>query len=1054
MSWIHNLSIRRKLTLIILLTSSMAVLLACVVFMLYDHISFRQDMKRDLATMAAITGSNSTAALTFNDPSAAREVLQSLRAGKQIVSACIYTREGKVFAKYSSDGLAPAFVPPAVQAEGVRYEANRLLLYRRIVLNGDPIGTIYLEEDLKEMQSRLTRFMGIIAVVLLGSAVAVLVLSAKLQKVISDPILQLTQTAMVVSQDKDYSIRAMKQSGDELGLLVNQFNVMMGEIQARDAQLQAARRDLEKRVQERTRELQQEVAERRHAEIALREVNSMLAALFEAAPLAIFTLDRAENVQMWNPAAERMMGWTAQEVIGRPMEIVPPEERENYRKVQNQILRGESVDMLEVPVRRKNGSVIYVSLSVAPLYDATGQVHGTIALLGDITERKRVAEELRRAKEAAEAASQAKSEFLANMSHEIRTPMNGILGMTGLALDTELTTEQREYLTTVKSSGDSLLILLNDILDFSKIEAGKLDFDAIEFRLRDCLGATMKTLAFRAHQKGLELAYRVGLEVPDVLVGDPGRLRQIVVNLVGNAIKFTERGEVTLEVKLQKEKEDEEGVGLHFTVRDTGIGIAAEKQEMVFEAFTQADGSMSRRYGGSGLGLTISTRLVKMMKGRLWVESEPGRGSAFHFTARMSWPQRKIAPLKQVPPFALCNLPVLIVDDNQTNRTILQEILRNWGMTPAAVESGKAALAALQQARQAESPFALVLVDAQMPEMDGFDLIQRIHEDSTLSGASIMMLSSCGQAGDAARCRQLGVSAYLVKPVQESELLVAIRTVLVAPEARTREQDLLTRHSLREAPGIGRILLAEDNAVNRELALRLLEKHGYRVITATNGREALAVLEKEAVDLVLMDVQMPEMDGFEATRAVREGERKSGAHLPIVAITAHAMKGYREQCLTAGMDGYIVKPIQIKELFETIARYLPAQFAEEPSASEPQLPAEEAFNLAAALQRLEGDRELLAELVRLFEQESVQLLAEMHEALAQHNSHALQRAAHTLKGSVGNFCAAQAYAAAEELERLAREGYLGGAEMALAALEKEISRLRPVLDEFIHSVER
>jgi two-component system sensor histidine kinase/response regulator len=1193
MLWMHNLSIRRKLTLIILLTSSAALLLACAVFAMHDLLSLRQSMVRGLATLAAITGSNSTAALTFNDPRAAREVLDSLSAEKQIVSACIYTREGQVFAKYRRGDPAANFEPPAAQAEGTRFGANRLLLYRRIVLYGDAIGTIYLEADLEEIHARFVRYVAVVGIVLLGSTLVVFFLSAKLQKIISGPILHLADTALIVSLDKNYSIRAKKQSGDELGLLVDQFNEMMGEIQKRDVQLQAAQQGLEKRVEERTRELQQEIAERKRAEVALREANQMLAALFEASPLAVVNLDRAENVQMWNPAAERMTGWSAQEAIGRPLQIVPPEEPEHYRKVQEQIWRGGGVSMLEVPIQRKDGSIIYVSLSVAPLYDASGQIRGTIGLLGDITERKKAEEELRRAKENAEAAnrakdegnelvrllldstaeaiygidlhghctfcnqtclrflgyreatdllgknmhnvlhhsrpdgtpypveecrifkafcrgeashvddevlwrrdgtcfpseywsypirrgeqvigavvtfidiserretehrllrlkeaaenaSQAKSEFLANMSHEIRTPMNGILGMTELALDTEMTPEQREYLSTVKSSADSLLNLLNDILDFSKIEAGKLDFDAIEFRLRDSLGETMKTLAFRAHQKGLELAYRVGAKVPAVLVADPSRLRQVVVNLVGNAIKFTEQGEVTLEV--EKESEDAEGVQLHFTVRDTGIGIAAEKQEEIFEAFTQADSSMTRKYGGTGLGLAIAMRLVKMMKGRLWVESELGRGSAFHFTTHMGWPQRKISPPKQVHPNVLRNLAVLVVDDNKTNRAILEEMLRNWGTRPTAVESSKAALEALLQAKQAEKPFALILVDAQMPEMDGFDLVQRIREDPSHTEATIMMLSSSGQPGDAARCRQLGVAAYLLKPIQESELLAAIRTALAQPEEQTMKPELVTRHSLREARRAGRILLAEDNAVNRQLALQLLEKHGYIVVNATNGREALAVLEKEAVDVVLMDVQMPEMDGFEATMAIREREKRTGAHVPILAMTAHAMKGDRERCLAAGMDGYISKPIQTKELFETIEHHLPAQLAGEKKASAQQSPAEEVFDVPAALQRVEGDAELLAELATLFEQESEQLLAKMNEAFAQHDSQALKQAVHALKGSVGNFAAMPAYAAALELERLAREGDRGQVEKAITVLENEITRLRPALEEFL-----
>ncbi len=677
-----------------------------------------------------------------------------------------------------------------------------------------------------------------------------------------------------------------------------------------------------------------DVTTRKKAEEALRESEEKYKSIVENTSDVIMLTQPDGIIAYLSPACKRVLGWDPEDLVGRQPWIIHPDDLDRVKQMHFEALTGLSEMNFEYRIVTKSEETKWISHSWRPIH-SNGELHMVISVIRDITERMLVQQALEKAKEAAETANRAKSEFLANMSHEIRTPMNGIIGMTELALDTALTPEQEEYLQLVKISADSLLYLLNDILDFSKIEAGKLEMEEINFGLRDSIDGLMKTLAIRAYEKQIELLYDIPNSIPDALTGDPDRLRQIVMNFVGNAIKFTSEGEVVLNVELHTDEtpgetnsEREQELTLHFTILDTGIGIETKQQETIFNAFEQADGTITRKFGGSGLGLAISKQLVELMGGRIWLESEYGKGSKFHFTARFGIQETQDQTPIQELPSNLHGLRTLVVDDNYTNRRILEGMLTHVGMKPFAVKGAKEAILEMTRAYDSGEAYRLVILDAQMPNTDGFSLARWILQSPEFNNTAITMLSSSGDGELRTRCNNNGISSYLRKPVKQSELrdeiiqVLGMRSTPVQPQAPTASSATGAVPSHGESQKSLRVLLVEDNAINQKLVKRLLEKRGHSVVFTSEGEKALELLDNLNFDFILMDIQLTNMNGFETTAEIRRKEEGTGRHIPIIAMTAHANAKDRERCLEVGMDGFISKPIHAPELDETIKSVL------------------------------------------------------------------------------------------------------------------------------------
>jgi len=782
------------------------------------------------------------------------------------------------------------------------------------------------------------------------------------------------------------------------------------------------------------------ITERKIAQQALEREREQLRQIVAHAPVAMAMLDREGRHLAHSVRWLRYLGRAEPSVVGRTLHELWPGMPDKYERVLERALDGEVVSEHEDALARADGSRVWLRWTVHPWRDAKGDVAGVVLAAQSI-------DVLVRARQAALEASRLKSDFVANMSHEIRTPMNGVIGMTRLLLDTELTSEQREYAEIIDGSGRALLEIINDILDFSKIEAGRIDLEVVDFDLRRAVREVLGSFAEAAQARGLELLCLIRHDVPSALRGDPGRLRQVLTNLVGNALKFTDKGEVVLRVTM--EQSDEESAVVRFEVRDTGIGITPDLRPRLFESFVQADSSTTRRYGGTGLGLAISRRLVELMGGTIDVDSQPGRGSTFWFIVRF---ERQALEVSASPgsPARLAGLRVLVVDDNATNRQILRQQLGHWGIRVATAESGSRALAILGDAAAGGRGFDLAILDMKMPTMDGLSLARSIKAASELGGVRLVLLTSFGQRGHGAEASRIGISAYLTKPVDESDLYDCLVEVLARGRA-PRPPALVTRHSLRERrpPRGARVLVAEDNEVNQKVAVRLLQKLGYRVELADDGRQAVEACRRSRYDAVLMDGQMPSLDGFEATRLIRELEGTE-RRTPIIAMTASAMKGDRERCLEAGMDDYVSKPITPEALAAVLRRWVTASAAVAPA--EPPPPSDEAppdaeidETIVQSLLSVDEDGTLIAEVVATFLRLAPVRLAELRKA-AKGRADQLERTAHNFLGSCANVGCRRMAELCAQLEVLGRSGSTAGAAKIVSILESELEAVRPLLE--------
>ncbi|MDY6989880.1 MAG: response regulator [Thermodesulfobacteriota bacterium] len=916
----RDMPIKRKLTVIIMATSVVVLLLASASFITNEVITVRQTMVENLSTLADVIGSNSIAALTFNDHETAQETLAALAAEPNVVRASVYTRDGRLFAQYFGVEEEHRVEPSEVMEEGHYFQKNHLDLFRPVLFEGEPMGTVFIRSDLHELYSRLRLYAGVGAIVILAYVFIAYLLSSRFQAVISRPILALAETMRMVSKEKDYAIRAQKEADDELGSLIDGFNEMLLQIQVRDEELQRHREHLEEQVAKRTGELSK------------------------------------TNLE------------------------------------------------LEQAVARAN-------------------------------------EMARQAK----AANVAKSQFLANMSHEIRTPIHAITGLTDLALYTDLTAKRQDYLEKIQASADTLIGIINNILDFSKIEAGKLEMEQVDFQLYDVLGTLPDILGNKAAEKGLDVVIHVADNVPSMVAGDPLRLGQILINLTSNAIKFTDQGHVAIEVNLAQQTL--EHVTLRFSVKDTGMGTARENVHKLFAPFTQADGSTTRKHGGTGLGLTISKSLVEMMKGRIWAESESGKGSTFHFTAEFGLrPEEGAHPL--VSSSSGRGKRVLVLHDDRASWGFLQGLLRSFGLETTSVSSQEKALEELDTARF--NPYDLVIIDWETPGLDAIGTLTKIRNNGAFSRVPVMMITAFRGEEALRQAAAGGANGFLMKPVKRSSLFDTMMETLDKRPFCALGEDLKTGVDPKAAEPFrgARVLLVEDNLTNQEVASTMLGNVGMVVDIANNGEEAVKAVGLSDYDAVLMDIQMPVMSGYEATRLIRNNERCKD--LPIVAVTAHAMEGDREKCIESGMNDYLVKPIDTQQLFSILTKWMKQDekaaglvtHGEKDSHDgvEEALPdLLPGINVESGTRRLGGNKKLFGKLLAGFAEEHVDAASEIRDALSRGDMEHARRMAHTLKGVAGSLSAEELLRATQALELEIVQGKTGHLDGLLVDFESALN---------------
>jgi len=789
----------------------------------------------------------------------------------------------------------------------------------------------------------------------------------------------------------------------------------------------------------------QDVTERVKRDAELRRSEERFRTLSAVAPVGIVLMDEEGKFTYVNGQYLRMTGLTEEEALANAWRtVIHPDDFERLERTRNESIAHKLDYTMSYRYMRRDGSVVWAQSIARGFQQKDGGRQGYVVVIQDVTERHLAEQRLRNAKDAAEAANRAKSEFLANMSHEIRTPMNGILGMTELALDTELQPEQREYLGMVRSSAEALLAIINDILDFSKIEAGKMELEETTFSLEDCIEEAFGPLGIRALKKGLDLTWTTEGRIPGALKGDPTRLRQVLINLVGNAIKFTKQGEVS--VTASRAPSEGSRAAIHFVVSDTGIGIAPEKHQQIFDAFSQADSSTTREFGGTGLGLSISARLVHLMGGRIELQSIPGRGSKFSFTVNFEVANEAPPSYHQVAD--LKDKAVLVVDDNETNRRLLEKLLLAWGMKPVLATDGIEGIEEYQKRVNRDETYPLVLLDVNMPQMDGYEVAAKLREIAPAKRTAIVVLSSSLSVPTHSSPQQLQIGRKLSKPIRRAELHEAIVSVLSSGSERSGP----AQQDVQAAAKRLRLLLVEDNTVNQKLAIRLLEKMGHHVQLAVNGREAVDMTISTQFDLILMDLQMPVMGGLEATQKIRERELNSGGRTPIVAMTAHAMKGDQEKCFEAGMDGYVSKPIRTELLKYEITRLtLKGQGAQPMNAAQNESNSDgnAAVNLPELLSRVENDWDLLRELAGIFHEEFPRYTDALRLAIQDGNLEQAREAAHALKGMLANLAAARPAAAASELEQLAKSGQHAALAAFFAKFEADTKGLPAELEGYM-----